>query len=235
MAGDQEFSVLLVSDDTFLREGARRFFEQSQYKIVEEVHSIAAALENKRDSVNLILVGGALQEKVLELLRGLRSAYPESRIVVYAQSVQVASTTLIHVFGTSLDGCLLCDSSLEVIRQSLDLVMMGGNVFPFSLLSAALPREGGISSKATTSEDRLFSDREHQVLAFLRDGRSNKFIAREMGLAEATVKFHMKTVLRKIGCANRTQAAIWVTKYEKAAKAAVQVEEQLRVDAPASA
>jgi len=43
----------------------------------------------------------------------------------------------------------------------------------------------------------------------LREGDSNKIIARRIGLAEATVKTHVKAILRKVGVKNRTQAALW--------------------------
>ena len=53
------------------------------------------------------------------------------------------------------------------------------------------------------------SEREEQILRDLVKGHPNKIIARKLDIAEATVKVHMKSVLRKIRVANRTQAAIW--------------------------
>jgi two-component system nitrate/nitrite response regulator NarL len=53
------------------------------------------------------------------------------------------------------------------------------------------------------------SEREEQVLRALVRGHSNKMIARMYSVTEATVKVHMKSILRKIRVANRTQAAIW--------------------------
>jgi two-component system nitrate/nitrite response regulator NarL len=53
------------------------------------------------------------------------------------------------------------------------------------------------------------SEREEQILRDLVKGLSNKIIARKLDIAEATVKVHMKSILRKIRVANRTQAAIW--------------------------
>ena len=53
------------------------------------------------------------------------------------------------------------------------------------------------------------SEREDQILKELVQGHSNKVIARSFDLTEATVKVHMKSILRKIRVANRTQAAIW--------------------------
>ncbi len=55
------------------------------------------------------------------------------------------------------------------------------------------------------------STRESQILHCLTDGAPNKVIARKLDVAEATVKVHVKAILRKIGAANRTQAAMWAT------------------------
>ena len=44
-------------------------------------------------------------------------------------------------------------------------------------------------------------------------GASNKVIARRLGLAEATVKVHIKSILRKVQAANRTQAAMWARQH----------------------
>ena len=53
------------------------------------------------------------------------------------------------------------------------------------------------------------SDRQRTILGCLLEGDSNKTIARKMAIAEATVKVHVKAILRKIRVHNRTQAAIW--------------------------
>lgn len=64
---------------------------------------------------------------------------------------------------------------------------------------------------ATTSQPRNLglSERETQILQCLVEGYANKLIARRLDIAEATVKVHIKGLLRKINVSNRTQAAIW--------------------------
>ena len=52
------------------------------------------------------------------------------------------------------------------------------------------------------------TERELQVLKGLTQGKSNKEIARDLDLQEPTVKLHMKTLYRKLGASNRTQAAL---------------------------
>lgn len=58
------------------------------------------------------------------------------------------------------------------------------------------------------------SERESQILRCLVRGESNKSIARELGIAETTVKVHIKSLLRKLCVSNRTQAAIWMLKQD---------------------
>ena len=56
---------------------------------------------------------------------------------------------------------------------------------------------------------RSLSGREGEILGKLLLGHSNKMIARELAISEATVKVHLKVLLRKLKARNRTQAAIW--------------------------
>jgi two-component system nitrate/nitrite response regulator NarL len=57
------------------------------------------------------------------------------------------------------------------------------------------------------------SEREAQILNGLVQGHANKVIARSCDISEATVKVHMKSILRKIHVANRTQAAVWALEH----------------------
>jgi two-component system nitrate/nitrite response regulator NarL len=66
----------------------------------------------------------------------------------------------------------------------------------------------GHPSLSTNGHPSL-SPREHQILILLAKGESNKAIARLYNLSEATVKAHLKAILRKTKTHNRTQAAIW--------------------------
>lgn len=66
-------------------------------------------------------------------------------------------------------------------------------------------RRGAIEIKLT--------EREVEIMRHLVAGLSNKDIAHQMGLSEATVKAHIKVLLRKIGVNNRTQAAVWALSY----------------------
>ena len=74
---------------------------------------------------------------------------------------------------------------------------------------AMVAQEMSVSAAPTSVGASNLSGRESQILQCLVKGSSNKFIARQLNLAEATVKVHIKSVLRKLKAANRTQAAVW--------------------------
>ncbi len=68
-----------------------------------------------------------------------------------------------------------------------------------------------ITERLSLSAWRGLSTREEEVMAWLSKGASNKEIARKLNCAEATIKVHVKAVLRKTATTNRTQAAVLAT------------------------
>jgi two-component system nitrate/nitrite response regulator NarL len=104
------------------------------------------------------------------------------------------------------DGFLMKDVSPEALLQSLELIMLGEKVFPTNLALMLLDLS---NAPSPLNSIRGLSPREQEILLALVTGASNKMIAIKLGITEATVKVHLKTLLRKIDVNNRTQAAIW--------------------------
>jgi len=105
----------------------------------------------------------------------------------------------------SLSGVLTLELSAEQFVQSLSLICSGERVFPSHLV---VRRKTPVDTEPPSGYRRL-TTREREVLALVVEGRPNKVIARELGMAEATVKVHLKSLMRKLNVANRTQAAVW--------------------------
>jgi DNA-binding NarL/FixJ family response regulator len=106
-----------------------------------------------------------------------------------------------------LSGVLTYDLSVATFVRSLQLICSGERVFPRDLAMGR--RSQGPSSSKPQSDGGRLSPREKEILRHLLSGHSNKLIGRELGISEATVKVHLKSVQRKIRVENRTQAAIW--------------------------
>lgn len=71
------------------------------------------------------------------------------------------------------------------------------------------PRVAGALLPSRSDPADVLSDREVQVLRLVSSGLANKQIARQLGIAERTVKVHLGNVFRRIGVTDRTSAALW--------------------------
>ncbi|MEH6719118.1 MAG: response regulator transcription factor [Aurantimonas endophytica] len=67
----------------------------------------------------------------------------------------------------------------------------------------------GYADQSASSRKERLSEREMEILNYISNGCPNKIIARKCRISDATVKVHVKSILRKIGVSNRTQAAVW--------------------------
>jgi DNA-binding NarL/FixJ family response regulator len=106
-------------------------------------------------------------------------------------------------------GYLLKDATPEDLTQAINVAMSGsGNVLsPRVIQNLFEDQESGTASGGRRSEYSL-TQREHDILALLAEGRSNREIAGRLYLSEKTVKAHLAAIFRKLGVTNRTQAAM---------------------------
>jgi two-component system nitrate/nitrite response regulator NarL len=130
-----------------------------------------------------------------------------SKIVVLANEPDCRGFD--HKQIAALSGILTYDLSAEAFVRALRLVGLGERVFPRELTLRSGPRAQSHETSPPRSDVDRLSPREREILSHLVEGHSNKGIARILGITEATVKVHLKSLLRKISVENRTQAAIW--------------------------
>jgi len=125
------------------------------------------------------------------------------------------------------------DTTSDAFLKTIELVMLGDTVVPHALLAHLLKQEEGwaigmapdnsypmpgldVASSRHSPVDakprdaiRQLSAQERRILSCLIIGDPNKTIARKADITEATVKVHVKAILRKLRLKNRTQAAVW--------------------------
>ncbi len=167
----------------------------------------------------LVIVDGSDGgNSVAETVTTLKGLYPQARIAVIADGCDLSSIKLARSAG--VDGFCWSAGGREVLIKSLELAMLGEAVLPTHLmtllldlvpLSSETEPQNRAGAELERSDARLpkLSTREAEILHCLTEGAPNKIIARKLDVAEATVKVHIKAILRKIGAANRTQAAMW--------------------------
>jgi DNA-binding NarL/FixJ family response regulator len=103
-------------------------------------------------------------------------------------------------------GYLSPSMSLTEIACAIRFVVEGGTFVPLSVLNG-MTAERPASPKGNSGDDR-FSPRQLEVLELLQQGKQNKIIAYELGMAEATVKVHVRMIMKKLNARNRTEAVL---------------------------
>jgi two-component system nitrate/nitrite response regulator NarL len=166
---------------------------------------------------------------VAEALIEAKGRFPEAHIVVVGNSGQWDHvTTALALGATSFIDQNVATSTLikelELIAQGEPVIsvlilkrLLGNGSAPPSV-EAVLTLEIDKSQPPDTDEEARanpqLSPREAAILKALVQGAPNKTIAYRLNIAEATVKVHVKAILRKIRVTNRTQAAIWALHHQ---------------------
>jgi two-component system nitrate/nitrite response regulator NarL len=217
------FATVLVGKNSLRKEGIAKILRSENIRILASL-SCADDLFTCKDQacqlLFLIVHTGDDFGVSVEQIELLNKHHPDARIAVVADHYQLSE--LDSAFRAGAAGYFVDVMSCDAFIKSIELVMMGEAVFPPAFLSnaretneaAANMAESRSDSDATIDvpSDRItqqLSPREKSILRCLIEGDSNKCIARKIDIAEATVKVHVKAILRKIGVQNRTQAAIW--------------------------
>jgi two-component system, NarL family, nitrate/nitrite response regulator NarL len=195
--------TLLIEPNRLFRQGLKHLLAGTRFEVGTEFNTVELALAagESAGTPDLVISGQPVKDEAE--LRTLREVFPTARIVVLADDLSV--DVLRVAMGGGADGFLIKTVSPEALIQSLQLVVIGEKVFPTNLAAMLLD----MTASGPLNSVRGVSPREQQILQLLVTGASNKMIAIRLGITEATVKVHLKTLLRKIDVNNRTQAAIW--------------------------
>jgi DNA-binding NarL/FixJ family response regulator len=143
----------------------------------------------------------------------IRSQFPATQVVVL--TTYADDTSIVEALSAGATGYLTKDATRDDIRRALEAAVGGQGVLDPSvqarLLEAAragVQAERGRPNPRAPLPDGL-TEREAEVLALIAQGRSNGEIAKELYVAEATVKTHVNRILAKTGARDRTQAAAY--------------------------
>ncbi|MCK1636915.1 response regulator transcription factor [Bradyrhizobium sp. 157] len=220
----QSCETFIVGKSVLIREGIARILSAANFRTLASVSCADDLSPNKlqsHPSLVLIVHAGDDFETAVEQIELLRERHPKARIAVVADHYRLEEMLAALQAGAS--GYFVDVMTCDVFVKSIELVMMGEIIFPPAFMSSVLhpesdhfakpePRNDNARAIAFTAERSMtlqLSPREKSIMQCLIAGDSNKSIARKIDIAEATVKVHVKAILRKIRVQNRTQAAIW--------------------------
>lgn len=206
-------TVWLIDSQPLLRAGLRAQLDGKGFHVAVDAGTVdeAIRLGSHGPQANLVVLDFALGSASVAKLR---AAQTQTRVVVFAEAAELSF--LSEMFAAGVDGYVLKSISPNALIESLKLVLLGEKVFPGILTNflGALHSNTVVGrSERVRVGDVALSQRELDIIRNLADGHTNKSIAKALLITEATVKVHIKTVLRKLGAANRTQVAIWAVQH----------------------
>jgi len=217
-------ATLLIAPNAFLRQGLVSVLAASRYRVhVAARHRDELRLSPRRHRPALfILASDKSCGSISQDVAAVRREFAEARIVVLASASDLPACD--EVLKSGAAAYLLNTATADCLLKCLDLVMTGGVIVLPEGAPSLVPEQERCAPGPQHSEStgdaavvtplskenvRQLSEREKGILRCIVRGESNKHIGRHFAIAEATVKVHMKAILRKVGVRNRTQAAIW--------------------------
>lgn len=211
--------ILVVDDHTLFRRGIISLLSRDpMFHVVADAADAAEAQRRAQDlQPDLILLDNHLPGvNGVDALPALREAAPSARVLIL--TVSEDERDLAAAFRNGACGYLLKTMEGDALSNSIVRAMRGESVVAEAMTGKLVAAyrgaaAGSLASKVVPSPSPLeqLSPREREILRGIARGSSNKVIARELGIAETTVKIHVQHVLQKLDVASRVQAAVIAT------------------------
>jgi two-component system response regulator DegU len=203
-----------VDDHPVVREGLRAMLDSDPgVEVVAEAASGEEALEKAVQLEPDVLLTDIRMPGVsgIEVTQRIKQALPGTAVIVL--TMYDSEMYVVEALRAGAAGYLVKDSSRELLLHAINAVMDGGTIVRSGLLRQAiqgllrLPQQVEDSGAEHHLTER-FTPRELDVVRLVTQGRANREIARELNLAEVTVKKHVQSIIAKLGASDRTHAAM---------------------------
>lgn len=203
--------ILLADDHPIVREGLRALLEtQPDFEVVAECangdEALAIAAHLQADILLLDLEMPIMDG--VETIRRLRQLSHYPRIIVFTAFDD--DDRIINAIQAGADGYLLKDAPRDEIFKAIRITIEGGSILQPVVTSKLQQKDLTLLQIAPTAPpilpDEELSERELEVLRLLAQGMPNKEIAAHLMIRERTAKFHVSSIMNKLGASNRTEA-----------------------------
>ena len=214
--------ILLADDHPIVREGLRAVLEtQVDFEVVGTPQQAASGDEALRLALDLqpdillldlempVMDGVETIRRLRQQTTGLKSGnHSHPRVIVFTAFDN--DERIIAALAAGANGYLLKGAPREDIFHAIRVTMQGGSLLQPMVASKLLrhvgQQEGSRLSLEPQPTYEALTERELEVLALLAQGMPNKEIAARLIISERTAKFHVSSIMGKLGATNRTEA-----------------------------
>ncbi len=220
--GPEPLKVLIADAHPLMRDGLANVLAGLSQRVdalqADSLEGALAALDAHPNTALVLLDLIMPDGDGTSALERVREAHPEIPIVVVSGTTDHATVT--EAIRSGAMGFISKRSAPPVLLGALRLVLAGEVYVPPEVLRTQLlaPSRGAPSRPPAAAADRArggknldLTKRQLDVLALLVQGKPNKVICRELGLAEGTVKAHTAAIFRALRVSNRTEAGFAVS------------------------
>jgi two-component system nitrate/nitrite response regulator NarL len=210
-------TILIVDDHPLFRKGVIQLIQAApEFRFVGEAASGTEGIQlAHRLQPDMILLDLNMKDmNGVEVLKTLKDEGLDSRIIMLTVSDQAED--LMAALQAGADGYLLKDMEPEDLMQQLGEAARG-KITISDRLTQLLVTSLRDKSRPTNLSDAGLTEQETRILDHLIDGKSNKLIAKDMGITEGTVKVHVKHLLKKLNLRSRVEAAVWADRCRRQA------------------
>jgi two-component system nitrate/nitrite response regulator NarL len=208
--------IFLIDDHNLFRSGVKALLaRQPDFEVVGEaadgLEGLKRAKELKPDVVLLDLNMPGISG--LEAVQLLREELPQTEVLML--TVSEDAEDLMDALRAGARGYLLKNIDTEFLVDAVRRAARGEAVMSPQMTSKLVAglQGGGRQTGSAAPGEHPISPRERQILLCLARGASNKEIARDLALAESTVKIHVQNILRKLNLTSRVQAAVYAVEH----------------------
>jgi len=210
--------VLVIDDHTLFRRGLISLLaDDARFNVVAEAGDASEAYRRAAATQpDVILLDNHMPGvSGVDALPGFKQVAPAARVLML--TVSEDERDLAAALRGGACGYLLKTMDSDMLAAAILRTMAGDSVVSpemTSKLVRAFQSRQGTAPAATVVVDpdpiHSLSPREREILALIARGASNKEVARELGIAETTVKIHVQHILRKLNLSSRVQAAVYL-------------------------